>query len=253
MVPKTYLAYRMWFFAGIILNIISMSIMVFFWRAVYANTSSIAGLDMQKTINYILLAHIFGSLVNMEMIFEFGYNLREGGIAHALLRPLDLQGSYYGRYLMIVVVEVILQVPLAIFATLLFGLNWPTDPLVWGAFLVTAFLGRTALFFFDWFLGCLTFYTTETWGLGVLVYGASLFFSGSLIPLVMLPAWLETVVRAVPFAQALYVPMSVLTGIEPLSRLPVIWLTQLLWIAGLLVASRLFYNIAIRKITVQGG
>jgi ABC-2 type transport system permease protein len=252
-VPKTYLAYRIWFFVGMILQVIAMTILVFFWRAVYANTTTIAGLDVQKTINYLLLANLFSTLVNMEMVFEFGYNLREGAIAHALLRPLDLQASYYVRYLTINGVDIILQIPMAVVATLVFGLRWPTDPLVWGAFIITALLGRTVLFFFDWILGCLTFYTTEVWGLGVLVYGAGLFFGGSLIPLVMMPGWLQIVVRSVPFAQALYVPMSVLSGIEPLSRVPALWLIQGAWIAGLAVFSRVFYNIAIRKITVQGG
>jgi ABC-2 type transport system permease protein len=142
---------------------------------------------------------------------------------------------------------------MAIIATLFFGLTWPTDPAVWGAFLVAAVLGRTVLYFFDFLLGSLTFYITEVWGLGVLIFGVGLFLSGSLVPLEMMPDWLRAFVLALPFAQTLAVPISILSGIVPVSEAPRLWLIQLAWIVGLVIASRLFFNVAIRKVTVQGG
>ncbi len=250
---KEFLTYRAWFWIGMILNVIAMTIFVFFWRAVYANTSSISGMDLQQTLNYILLARILTPLMDMNMIFEFGYNLREGAMAIVLLRPVSLQGSYYVQIMSRTLMFLVWEIPMALVATFIFGLQWPTNPGVWGAFLVTAILGRTVLFYFDWILGCLTFYTTEVWGLGVLVDGVSLFFSCSLIPLVMMPAWLQTLTHAMPFAQGLYAPLSVLTGIGPLSQVWQVWLVQLAWIAGLWLASQLVFRVAIRKVTVQGG
>ena len=251
--PKLFMAYSLWFWVSLILNAIAITIYVFFWRAVYAESATIAGLDLRTTLNYILLAQVFAPLSNMFLIFEFGYNLREGGIAHALLRPVDFQGSYYVQYLANLAGELVLQLPLALVAWLAFGLQWPTSPLAWGAFLISALLGRTVLFFFDWILACLTFYTTEVWGLGVLVFGVNLFFSGGLVPLVMMPDWLRTLVQSLPFAQALYMPLSLLSGIAPLSAAPQIWLTQIIWLVGLGLLSRLVFKLAVRKVTVQGG
>jgi len=252
-IPKIYMAYSLWFWVSLVLNVIATTIFVFFWRAVYANTNSIAGLDLQQTLNYILLAQIFAPLGNMQLIFEFGYNLREGGIAHALLRPVDFQGSYYGQYLTTMVTELVLQIPLALVVTLVFKVQWPTDPRVWVAFIVSAFLGRTVLFFFDWILACLTFYTTEVWGLGVFVDGISMFFSGRLIPLTMLPPLLLVIAGMTPFAQAFYIPISLLSGVKPLSQAPRLWLLQAIWLVALWVLSRLIFRVAVRKVTVQGG
>ena len=252
-IPKMYLAYSLWVWVSLFLNTIAMTIMVFFWRAVYSNTNSIAGLDINTTIQYILLAQIFIPLSEMSMIFEMGYNLREGGISHVLLRPLDFQLSYYVQSLARLGTDLILQIPLALVATFLFHLDWPTDPKVWAAFIIAAILGRTVLFFFDFMLGCLTFYTTEVWGLGVLVFGMGLFFSGSFIPLAMLPDWLSRLVYSFPFAQALYVPLSLLSGIQPVSAAPQLWLIQVVWLVALLLLSRRVFRLALRKITVQGG
>jgi ABC-2 type transport system permease protein len=68
-----------------------------------------------------------------------------------------------------------------------------------------------------------------------------------------MPDVVRKVVLAIPFAQALGVPVSLLTGITPLSEAPQVWLTQVLWIVGMWILSSLFFKVAVRKITVQGG
>jgi ABC-2 type transport system permease protein len=151
------------------------------------------------------------------------------------------------------ITRMIWQLPMLLIAVLLFGLRLPSDLTTWLVFLVSALLGFTVMFYFNWFLACFTFYTTEIWGLGVLIEGMTLFLSGALVPLVMMPEWLRTVVLSVPFAQALAVPVGLLTGITPLSEAPRVWLIQILWIIGMWIVSTLFFRVAVRKITVLGG
>lgn len=251
--PKLFLAYNLWVWVGFLLQFIQITMYVFFWRAVYADTGSIAGLSLQQTLNYILLAQIFAGLVGSDLLWEFGYNLREGGIAHVLLRPLDMQLGYYVQGLAQSLVTLILQLPFVLLAVLAFGLQLPTDWRVWAAFAVALWLGRTVIFFFDWMLACLTFYITEVWGLGVLIGGLSLLLSGQFLPLDMMPDWLRLLVQTLPFSQGIYVPISILSGITPLDRVPQLWAVQALWLVGLLIGSRWFFNTAVRKVTVQGG
>lgn len=253
MIPKVFMTYQLWFWIGLVLNIISMAILVYFWRAIYNDASTISGLGLSQTLNYILLAFIFMPLTSNDLIWEFGSNLREGTIIHHLLRPINFQGMNYAQMLGSLVTRLILQLPMAVVAVLLFGLRFPTDLTTWMAFLVSALLGFTVMFFFNWFLACFTFYTTEIWGLGVLIDGMTFFLSGALVPLVMMPEWVRTIVLSIPFAQALAVPVGLLTGITPLSDAPRVWLIQLLWILGMWLVSTLFFRVAVRKVTVQGG
>jgi ABC-2 type transport system permease protein len=247
MVPKVFMAYQLWFWVGVVLSSIGMAILYYFWRAVYGTTEVISGLTLNTTLTYILLAQVFRPMTDVDLIFEFGYNLREGGIIHQLLRPVNFQAMYYAQSVGVLGMQMVLQIPMALVATVFFGLKWPTDIAVWAAFLVSALLGYTALFFFVYCVACLTFYTTEVWGLGVLFFGMSLFLSGGLVPLAMMPDWLRSVVLAIPFSQALAVPINILTGITPLSESPHVWF------ACLWLASNLIFRIAIRKVTVQGG
>jgi ABC-2 type transport system permease protein len=253
MIPKMFMAYVIWFWAGLVLNVISMAILVFFWRAIYADTSTISGLGLDQTIRYILLAFIFMPLTANDLVWDFGSNLREGLIIHHLLRPVNFQAMHYAQALGGLVTRLVLQSPMLVVAVLLFGLKLPTDLTTWLAFIVSAILGFTVMFFFNWFLACFTFYTTEIWGLGVLIEGMNFFLSGALVPLVMMPGWLQSIVLSIPFAQALAVPIGLLTGITPLSNAPHAWFIQVLWIIGMWVISTLFFRVAVRKITVQGG
>jgi ABC-2 type transport system permease protein len=251
--PKRFLAFRLWFWIGMILSTIEMTILVFFWRAVYANTDSIAGLDLQQTLTYILLAQVFSPLADQDLIWEFGFNLREGRIIHLLLRPVGFQASFYAQAWGGLISSLVLQFPMVVVATFVFGLHWPTDPAAWASFVISALLGYTSLFFFHWCLACFTFYTTEVWGLGVLIYGMTRFFSGGLVPLAIMPLWLRTLVQSLPFAQSLAIPLNFLSGITPVSEAPLVWLYQLLWAIGLGLVSQAFLRVAVRKVTVQGG
>jgi viologen exporter family transport system permease protein len=253
MVPKIFLAYQVWFWIGLVLNVISMSIVVFFWRAIYADTESISGLARHQTITYVLLAFIFRPLTDNDLVWEFGSNLREGMMIHHLLRPVNFQGMNYAQMLSGLVMRLVLNIPMVLFAVLLFDLQLPSNAATWLAFIISALLGFTVMFYFNWFLACFTFYTTEIWGLGVLIEGMTFFLSGALVPLVMMPEWLRTLVLSVPFAQALAVPVGLLTGITPLGEAPNVWLIQVIWIVSMWIISTLFFRVAIRKITVQGG
>jgi len=179
--------------------------------------------------------------------------IRQGQIAVEMTRPLDLQLRIFAESVGEIGTFLVQRLPLFLVAWLLFGLKLPESPALWGAFLVSLLLGQVVLFLFDWIFACLAFYVTETWGLSVVRVGVGSFFSGALVPLAMMPGWLQNVAAGMPFAQALSVPISFLSGITPLSEAPRLWLIQVLWLVVLLVLSRAVFRVAVRKVTVQGG
>jgi viologen exporter family transport system permease protein len=252
-VPQQFLAYSIWVWMQYVVQILSMTIFVYFWRAVFANTSTLGGLNLQQTLNYILLAQILMPVIETRDVFRFGFLIRSGQVAIELLRPLDFQLRFYVENLAFLAIFVVQKLPLFLIAWLVFGLQLPADPLAWGAFAISLILGQSALFFFDWTFACLAFYSTETWGLSVLRVGVGTFFSGALIPLTMMPGWLATLANALPFAQAIYIPISFFSGITPVTSAPQVWLIQLFWLVGLVAISRWVFGIALRRVTVQGG
>lgn len=254
MVVKRMLAYPMYFWANTVNDIASITIVVFFWRAVYAGSATIGGLSATQTINYILIAQLFAGATQGTYVFHFGGLLRAGGMASELLRPLDFQERMYAERMgNLALFMVSSALPKGLFAWYVFDLRLPADPVVWFYFVAALLLGQAVLFCFDWVFSSLAFYTTETWGLRVLSEAVTSLFSGLLIPLVMLPGWLQKIAAALPFAQGLYVPVALLTGVTPVSEGPRILLGQVVWLVGLALFSRLVFGHALRKVTVQGG
>jgi ABC-2 type transport system permease protein len=253
MVPKLYMAYKLWVWIEFLAQIMIMVIFVYFWRAIYAETALIGGLNLQQTLNYILMAQIILPILNNNLIFQMGYLIREGQVGVELLRPLDFQARSYVENLAGVVLSLVLKLPLLLIAWAFMGLQLPSSPVVWGAFLLTLLLGHAVLFFFDYVFSCLAFYSTEVWGLAIAREGVAVFFSGALIPLVMMPAWLQSAAHAMPFAQVIYIPTALLSGIIPLGQAPQTWLIQIAWIFALGLLSRLVFNFSVKRVTVQGG
>ncbi|MBN1178246.1 MAG: ABC-2 family transporter protein [Anaerolineae bacterium] len=253
MVPKLFMAYQIWVWMQFIVQIISLVILVSFWSAVYAGESSLSGLTLAQTLNYIILAQIFAPSTDTNMVFELGYMVRSGQIGMRLIQPLDLQLALYVQKVSEIALAFVFNLPLALIGWLLFRYHVPADPLVWLAFLVSLLIGNALLFCFDWILACASFYSTEVWGMGMLRYGVALFFSGALVPLAMMPGWLRTISTILPFSQALYTPVSLLSGITPLSGMPRIWLAQLAALVALGALSRFTFSRAVRQVTVQGG
>ena len=253
MAPKLFVAYRAWFWMGIFVQALALAIFVYFWRAVYGDRASLGGLTREQTLSYIMLAQIMLPMVNSFFVHRFGQSLVEGQFAIELLRPLDLQARFYSEGFGMVLIELLHKVPLAVFAWLVFDLRLPADPLIWTAFLATVLIGHAVMFCFEWLFACLAFHTTESWGLAMVQGGIAAFFSGALIPLTLLPGWLERLSLGLPFAQVVWVPVSILSGITPPAEVPRLLGVQLVWLAGMLVASRLVFRLGVRKVTVLGG
>lgn len=251
---KLMMAYSVWFWVELLGQIFMLIIFVYFWKSVYANTETVSGMRAAETLNYILIAQIVAPLVRWSLILDFGGAIREGLIATEFTRPVDFQGRWYVEWTASMLMQTIrLAIPLGAVAMIFFGLRLPADPAVWGYFVLSFLLGNAVLFCFDWAFACLAFYTTEAWGLHILREGVAAFFSGALLPLQMLPGWLQKFAAFLPFGQALNAPVSILTGITPVSQAPAVIYTQLVWLVGLFALSRIFFGVASRKVTVQGG
>jgi ABC-2 type transport system permease protein len=146
-----------------------------------------------------------------------------------------------------------MRLPMALFAVLFLDLRLPAEASVWLGFGVTMLLGHAIMFCFDWLLACIVFYTTDAWGLATARAGFALVFSGAFLPLAMMPDWWRSLALVLPFAQAVYWPISVLSGLTPLSQLPRLWALQAVYLVAMLLISRLAFSRAVRVITVHGG
>ena len=116
---------------------------------------------------------------------------------------------------------------------------------IWGAYLI-----RTM---FQEALGMLCFWTTRGAAIFDLWMTLELLLSGRLVPLPLMPDWVQEISRFLPFQWAFYFPIETLVGDYSNVELVRGLLVQLLWILIGLAIFRVAWRYAIRRYSAVGG
>jgi len=209
------------------------------------------------TAGYFAAYYIVWTLVrNMNIVFGAPFweeRIREGELNKDLLRPvlpLHYDIAFFAGWKVVVIV---LWIPLAI------GLSLVFDPVldprlleiavfavaIWGAYLL-----RTM---FQEALGMLCFWTTRGAAIFDLWMMTELLLSGRLVPLPLMPDWVQEISRFLPFQWAFFFPIEALVGDLSNEELLRGLGAQLLWILIGLAIFRVAWKHAIKRYSAVGG
>jgi len=152
---------------------------------------------------------------NMNIVFTpygWEWRIREGQLSAQLLRPLhpihyDIADFAGGK-----VIWVLLYLPIAAGLTFIFKPTLDVTPLdvvvffvaIWGAYLI-----RTMNL---WLLGMVTFWTTRGGAIFQTYMMAELLLSGRLVPLQLMPDWVQGAASWLPFKWTFFFPIEALVG-----------------------------------------
>jgi viologen exporter family transport system permease protein len=206
---------------------------------------------------YFAAYYIVWTLVrNMNIVFGapfWEYRIREGELNRDLLRPilpLHYDIAYFAGWKVVVIV---LWIPLAIGLSLVFDPTLDPRPFeilvfavaIWGAYLLRTMFQES--------LGMLCFWTTRGAAIFDLWMTTELLLSGRLVPLPLMPDWVQEISRFLPFQWAFFFPIESLVGDLSNEELVRGLFVQLLWILIGLAIFRVAWRFAIRRYSAVGG
>ena len=192
---------------------------------------------------------------NVNIVFTpygWEWRIREGQLSGQLLRPLhpihyDIAEFAGGK-----VIWVLLYLPIAVGLTLVFKPTFNLTPLglvVFFPAIVGAYLIRTMNL---WLLGMVTFWTTRGSAIFETYIMAELLLSGRLVPLQLMPGWVQAIANWLPFKWTFFFPIEVLVG-HPSSASLVIGLgMQVFWTAVGAGLGWLLWRASVRHYTAVG-
>lgn len=237
-------------------NLIYLIVVYFLWQAIYASagTDIVNGMTFSDTLIYLVLATALYNFMEMYIVWDIGRSIQTGEIALKLLKPIQYRRYVFwsnsGAFVMqffftflptFIVVEIVTNgaVPLGI--NLLY-------------FVISVAMSISINFSMDFFIGTVCLYTESIWGINIMKQVIILLLSGATIPLAFFPEPFRTIVSYMPF-QAIYnAPLSILLNGNPDAKQLLITLgTQLFWCVAMILFTKLFWNISVKKITVNGG
>ena len=102
-------------------------------------------------------------------------------------------------------------------------------------------------------LGLVTFWTTRVGPIFQLYIAAELLLSGRLVPMALMPGWVQGLANVLPFQWTFGFPIEALVGNLPTDQLLGGLAMQLLWIIVGAVLVRIVWHFAIRRYSAVSG
>ncbi len=250
------LQYRLGLFVMVIGNLIYLIIVYFLWRAIYASagTDVVNGMTFSDTLIYLVLATALFAFMEMYIVWEMGRSIQTGAITLTLLKPMSYRSYSFWNCAGGVIVQffctflpTFLVVLLVTKGAIPLGIN-----LLY--FAVSVILSVSINFSIDLFVGTICMYTESIWGINIMKQVVVLLLSGATIPLAFFPEPLKTIAYCLPFQSIYNAPLSLLLTANPQPSVIAETLgMQLVWSIVTMGFSRLFWQVSLRRITVNGG
>ena len=251
---KQRLAYRSGLFFGILSTGISIVIYYFLWLAVFQDFQYIQNYTFEMMITYVILSRILSAQFSGGINGQMAEWIRNGTIATELLRPINFMRLLFlqrlGEFVQFIFIRAL---PVLIISALFLGMMPPYSPLAIALFLISILISIVMLFFVEFMVGLIAFYTLNHYGVLFAKNALLTLLSGGLLPITLFPGWLARFFELMPFQYMIFTPINVYLGILSANQALLAIFNQIIWTFILWLMAVLFYNRAIKKLTVQGG
>jgi len=252
------LQYRSAALAGVATQFFWGFMIIMVYQAFYSQPLADPPMSLQQIVTYIWLQQAFLAFIALwfrdNELFQL---ITTGNIAYELCRPSSLYGLWYAKLIAQRLSSAVLRCfPILAVALLLpspYRLTLPDDPAAAMLFPVTLVLGLFLLVALSMLIYISTFVTMSAAG-SLLMFGvAGEFLAGMIVPVPIMPSWLQTIVYALPFRLAADFPFRVYSGHIPAEEALLTIPLQLLWLAAIVAFGRFAMGKALRRVVVQGG
>jgi ABC-2 type transport system permease protein len=251
---RSQLIYRWANLAGLCANVFFGIVLCSIMIALYHTRPVTAGYTLRDTISYIWAAQ---ALIMVTLPFgwqDLMLTIRTGEVISDLSKPCDFFLYWCSREIGRAVYYFLFRaLPVYLIGTLLFGLEYSTNPLSWLLFFASLALGALSGTIYRVLLNLCAFWILEARAMITFGVTVAQFFAGNYLPIMFFPAWLYTLAIWLPFNGMINTPtqafLGKLGGPALFSQLAI----QLGWLLALAAFVRLITAIATRRVVVQGG
>jgi ABC-2 type transport system permease protein len=222
------------------------------WTALYAHNAAPPGIPLHAMLTYATVALLMSLVLEIDGTRIIREKIREGTIVTDLMKPISLPLYFFSDGFGQAALHALTILPSLLLALLLVHIDLPS-PAAFGFFLISFAIGYLVNFLLNFLMNSVAFWTLETFSVQLIVRWISDLLSGQIIPLVLFPGALQSVMLALPFAAIYSTPLLIYIGtIEPQGYGRAL-ASQVLWLVVFAALAILVWRAAQRRIVVQGG
>ena len=250
--------YRAAALAGMATQLFFGFVFIMIFAAFYSGSSGSAPISLQDLITYVWLQQVFLSFIMLwfrdQELFDL---ITSGNIAYELCRPLGLYPHWYAKLLAQRFVSAMLRCFPILFITFLlpepYRMSAPPSLASFLLFLVTLLLGLLVIVSISMLIYISVFWTMSPIGSILMISVAGEFLAGMIIPVPLMPEWLQSIAYVLPFRWTADFPFRVYSGHIPVTEASWGIAIQLLWLVLLIIVGQWLMRKALRAVVVQGG
>ncbi len=222
--------------------------MAFVWLAVYQDQATVAGYALSEMLAYTIGVMVLRGTVTLHVEWALDHEIRQGLLSTQLIRPFNYWAFLFADAIAWRFVRLLFTVPVLIgclywLGPELRGITVPLERLP--ALAISIMLAYVVCFYLKLCLGFIGFWTNDIMGITTLYEVVAGVLGGILLPIALLPEWLQTIARLLPIQAVYSVPLGIMLGksegADPwfgialqLGWIVVLWaLATVLWRAGL--------------------
>lgn len=246
-----YRANTMFFLVGMIAEPLVYLVV---WSSVAdANGGSVGGYTAGTFAAYYIVWTLVRSMNIALTPYAWEWRVRDGALSSMLTRPVHPIHLDLGEFAGWKIVSFLLWVPIALVLSVVFKpelhpsiaqvvVFWFA---IWFAFVIRSFA--------MWLLGMIIFWTTRVSAIFEIYMGIELIMSGRLVPLKLMPDWVQALAPYLPFASTFGFPITALVGPITTRELLIGLAQQIAWMVVLGLAVRWSWTRTSRRYTAVSG
>lgn len=248
------LQYRLAAFAGLTTQIFWGLIKVMILQAFYSHSEASQPISLVQAMAFIWIGQSLLQLLPWNMDKDIEAQVKTGNVAYELVRPLDLYWFWFFRSMASRLIPTVMRsLPLFVIAGLFFGLISPiswTAGALFSISLIFATLLSTAI---TTLVVISLFWTISGEGILRLMPHITILLSGMVIPLPLFPDWMQPLLNIQPLRGIIDIPVRLYTGIIPANEAAYYFVFQSTWILFFVLTGKWLMNVALKRVTIQGG
>ncbi len=237
-------------------NLLYLLLIYHLWKAVFASADSpvVNGMTFSDTMIYLVFASSLMNFMEMWVVWFMGRSIQSGEIACDLLRPISYRSWRFFDGIgenIVKFVTTFLPTAIVVFIVSKGAIKLGSNLLF---FVFSAGLSLVINFYINFMVGTICMYTDTIWGINIMKVVIVELFSGATVPIAFFPDSIKQIVLLLPFQTIVNTPLQLLLHPEfSLMERFTMLAPQITWFVILFFVSDWFFNISLRRITVNGG
>ncbi|SES64161.1 ABC transporter permease [[Clostridium] polysaccharolyticum] len=249
--------YRANFWMDLLSFVFPLCIQYFMWTGIYGSSRNqvIYGYTLGQMLVYAVYAAITSRLVSVSFVGEVNNDIKQGGFAKYLVRPvnyLPYQGAcFLGEKIMNLIFATLLMIGISIFFILHYGVQFTLATFLFYYFsLILAMI----LNYFIYICFCSAgFWMKDGSGAIFIMTLVGNIVSGGIFPIDIFSKNIQTVLRMLPFTYTTYFPVSIIDGNLDQSGIIRGFALQAVWIVAMCVVTDVVWKKGVKSYTAVGG